>query len=214
MATAEHVATAVTVLYHEPDVNLKRQAEQWLHQLRNDPAAWDLCWGVLSRGPLGFSSETQFFAANTLNAKVLQDFASLTQQAIVELRARIFKGILDFSQGPRIVFRQLCVMLASYIIQTGPPTWEDGVVGSLQFFQREAVQRVGPAGAQQALVEFASIVPEELTRFSVTMAVQSERLTRELVGLGYRSRFVSASWLPRVKSQRHERACHVILLNW
>lgn len=148
----EQCLQALQALYNSPDAAHQKQADTWLVQFQQTPAAWQVCDSILSRPdtPVQF----RFFAAQTMRTKVQFDFYELPAESYSSLRDSLLNHIDRFrSPDCMPIHTQLAVCLADLAIQMDSH-WPD-VVPSL--FSRYSTNPEG----YPTFLEILRMLPEE-----------------------------------------------------
>jgi transportin-3 len=143
---------ALQALYISPDQALHKQADQWLTQFQQTPAAWQVCDQILSHAetPVQF----KFFAAQTMRTKVQFDFYELPAESYASLRDTLLNHVDKFRAPEcQAIHTQLALAVADLAIQMDS-AWQD-VIDSL--FQRFGQN----ADSFASLLEVLRLLPEE-----------------------------------------------------
>ena len=81
--SVEEVAAAVETLYHNPDPQEKKRAENWLENLQKSVYAWQVADQLLHRK---WSMETCYMAAQTMRTKIQNAFHELPPDSYHSLK--------------------------------------------------------------------------------------------------------------------------------
>jgi transportin-3 len=126
------VLEALQALYHNPDAQAKKQANDWLQEFQHSVDAWQTCHTLLvnPEAPL----EGRMFSAQTLRAKILYDLSQLPRDSLPSLRDSLLGALSPLVQpgapsGSRAVLTQLALALADLALQM--PEWTDVVQGMI-----------------------------------------------------------------------------------
>mmetsp|Transcript_74396 Transcript_74396/g.162718 ORF Transcript_74396/g.162718 Transcript_74396/m.162718 type:complete len:954 (+) Transcript_74396:85-2946(+) len=116
MATVDQTLQALNALYNASDHGTKKQADDWLIQFRQTPAAWQVCDTLLSRSDLPV--QIRFFAAQTMRTKVQFDFYELPTDSYDSLRSSLLNHISNFTSAEfQPIHTQLAIAIADLAIQ-------------------------------------------------------------------------------------------------
>mmetsp|Transcript_71293 Transcript_71293/g.127063 ORF Transcript_71293/g.127063 Transcript_71293/m.127063 type:complete len:954 (-) Transcript_71293:100-2961(-) len=167
----EQCLQALQALYGSPDPNHQKQADSWLVQFQQTPAAWQVCDGILSRPdtPMQF----RFFAAQTMRTKVQFDFYELPAESYASLRDSLLSHI-DRFRSPEFapIHTQLALATADLAIQMDS-SWPE-VVKSL--FSRYGTD----TEAYATLLELLRMLPEENMNMKLMTDTHKRDNTREI----------------------------------
>lgn len=148
----EQCLQALNFLYNAADPAAQKQADAWLVQFQQTPAAWQVADAILTRAdtPMQF----RFFAAQTMRTKVQFDFYELPPDSYGSLRDSLLNH-LDRFRAPdcQPIHTQLAIAVADLAIQMDT-AWPD-VVSS--FFERFGQNPESYA----TLLEVLRMLPEE-----------------------------------------------------
>ena len=61
--------------------------------------------------------------------------SELPQEQYEPLRLELFRAILRFSSGPRLVLTRLCVAMVMYMFHAVPDMWPNAIMSSIQTLQ-------------------------------------------------------------------------------
>jgi transportin-3 len=150
--TAEQCVQALQALYSSPDQAMQKQADAWLCQFQQSPAAWQVCDQILSHAdtPVQF----RFFAAQTMRTKVQFDFYELPSDSYANLRDTLLSHVDKF-RAPECqpIQTQLAMAVADLAIQLDQ-AWPDVVETVFQRFGQNAE-------SWTSLLEVLRMLPEE-----------------------------------------------------
>lgn len=150
LSIAEEVCRALEALYHNPDRNIKHEANKWLvsfQRVKWEP--WGVCDKILSMPQI--SSECHFFAANTLRLKLLQNFDELPKSDWLPFRDSLLAHAERHSMQTVRTMLSLCV--ACLTVQMAQE-WETAIVDLTNRFGREETALV--------LLDILTVLPEEI----------------------------------------------------
>ncbi|KAK8864138.1 hypothetical protein IAR55_001384 [Kwoniella newhampshirensis] len=149
------VLQALQTLYHNPDGDSKKRANDWLEEFQHSVEAWQTCHLLLTspEAPL----EGRLFSAQTLRAKILYDLAQLPREQLPPLRDSLIASLSPLCQpnapsGSKAVLVQLCLALSDLALQM--PEWTDVVAGMIERFGKDS-------STVTILLGFLKTLPEE-----------------------------------------------------
>ncbi|KAI9189513.1 hypothetical protein H9P43_000946 [Blastocladiella emersonii ATCC 22665] len=170
--TFEQVTLALHAMYSDQtSADARRQAQQFLLEVQQDPAAWSLGWMCLQQPN---HLELQYFGAQTVHIKVSRDFATLPEESYDAIREELFEGLFRACAPgtPPAVMRRLCFALVAFALHAAPAHWPDMVASTLERFQAQHAQLDPSSPLQPALLlgllEFLRVLPEEFTSATLT----------------------------------------------
>ncbi|KAK2556661.1 Importin-13 [Acropora cervicornis] len=126
---------ALLALYSGQNQNERDVAHKWLLTTQKSPQAWQLCWRLMQRDK---APEIQFFGASMLHFKISKNWNDLQEEHYSSLRSEIFRHILLFSSGPRIVLTRLCIALGAFALNTMPDHWNSAISEIIKILQNAA----------------------------------------------------------------------------
>ncbi|WVR06683.1 hypothetical protein IAU60_003715 [Kwoniella sp. DSM 27419] len=149
------VVQALQTLYHNPDSNAKKGANDWLQEFQHSVEAWQTCHTLLTApdAPL----EGRLFAAQTIRAKILYDLSQLPREQLAPLRDSLLSSLAPLCApsapaGSKAVLTQLCLALSDLALQM--PEWEGAVSSMIERFGKDP-------GTVVILLGFLKALPEE-----------------------------------------------------
>lgn len=180
---------ALEALHTNPDSAIKMQANKWLIQFQVNQEAWMVANTLLNSPDL--PQFAYHFAASTFRTKLLYYFHQLDQPSWLGFRDSLFQHISRFNagNGMQVVARQLCMCMASLVLQISHGT--EGVTPpaeEAQFYWKEPLQQLANSLGTQAenapaLLSILTFVPEECcSRKVVVKSEQKRRAMREISG--------------------------------
>ncbi|CAN6449471.1 unnamed protein product [Victoria cruziana] len=172
MAAAEVQKTlveALTALYHNPDSNVRHQANHWLQEFQHSIISWEVSDSLLHDA--NSNLETLVFCSQTLKTKIQRDFEELPAAAFCPLRDSLYALLKHLSNGPSKVRTQICIALASLAVHVPMENWGGG--GILNWLKQE--MNSSP-DYMPSFLELLAILPQEA--FSYKVAARPERRRR------------------------------------
>ncbi|BEJ17243.1 hypothetical protein CspHIS471_0606440 [Cutaneotrichosporon sp. HIS471] len=149
------VLQALQALYHDPDAQAKKRANDWLQEFQHNVEAWQTCHTLLvnPEAPL----EGRMFSAQTLRAKILYDLSQLPRDSLPSLRDSLLGALNPLVQpgapsGSRAVLTQLALALADLALQM--PEWTDVVQDMINLYGNDP-------NTVMVLLRFLSSLAEE-----------------------------------------------------
>ncbi|XP_065904162.1 importin-13-like [Dysidea avara] len=159
-------------LYNDPDPANKDRAQKWLIEVQNSAEAWQLCWLLLQHQ----KQEVEFFGASILNHKIVRAWREVSQEQYEQLKLELFKAILTYAQGPKIVRSKLCVTMADLVLYTIPDHWPNAVASMVETMRKASLQ-IGDQW-QNVLVELLTVLPEEFDTISTSVISSKKGILR------------------------------------
>ncbi|KAI5452636.1 Nuclear import receptor [Naganishia albida] len=146
---------AIHALFHDPDAQAKKRANEWLSEFQHTSEAWQTCHTLLTAQDA--PQEAKMVAAQTLRSKVVYDISQLPRESLLPLRDSLLQSLTQYTNpsaptGSRAVTTQLCLALADLAYQL--PEWKDVIAGMVDTFG----QRVESV---EMLLEFLKVLVEE-----------------------------------------------------
>jgi transportin-3 len=117
---------AVQALYHHPDHEIRKFANDWLEDFQYTVDAWQVSDSVLH--DQNSTIEALYFCAQTLRTKVQRDFEELPPNAPLSLRDSLMTLLVKFREGPGTVRTQLCLAMVALAVQLPSDQWGTGGV--------------------------------------------------------------------------------------
>ncbi|KAJ8752437.1 hypothetical protein K2173_004073 [Erythroxylum novogranatense] len=154
------VAQAVGVLNHDAQSSNRVAANQWLVQFQQTDAAWEVATSLLtSDHPHSFlpDFEVEFFAAQILRRKIQNEGRYLQLQVKDALLNALLVAAKRFSTGPPQLLTQICLALASLVLQTV----EHGKPIEQLFYSIQTLQKQNDSNV--AILEMLTVLPEEVS---------------------------------------------------
>ncbi|KAI0687777.1 ARM repeat-containing protein [Cytidiella melzeri] len=168
--TVDAVLSALEVFGRAPDKASLERANAWLQEFQHSPEAWSTCNVLL------LSPETpvaaKLFAAQTFRTKVTYDLHQVDSANLLALRDTLVTALERYHSGPRTIMVQLCLAISCLALQV--PAWENPVQDLVDSFGR--IPATVPA-----LLQFLTILPEELTSNTKIPVTDEEYREREAV---------------------------------
>ncbi|KAF9337866.1 hypothetical protein BGZ91_009202 [Linnemannia elongata] len=166
--------------YSSQDAAYQKSAQEYLHNLQKEGFAWELAPHLLSSQ----SENSQFFGAHTYQVKISRDWKTIPEDRLEWMREELIRWIVRFSNGPAFIRTKLCLALSAYAMKAVPTHWSNFIPGIYQDLRSRVNQTVdGVFMTQQAmelaLLEFLTIVPEELGRVEIE-PMRKVRLSTEV----------------------------------
>ncbi|KAF8948597.1 hypothetical protein BGZ47_003861 [Haplosporangium gracile] len=178
--TLAQVEELIQQFYSSQDAAYQKSAQEYLHNLQKEGFAWDLAPHLLSSQ----NENSQFFGAHTYQVKISRDWKTIPEDRLEWMREELIRWIVRFSNGPAFIRTKLCLALSAYAMKAVPTYWPNFIPGIYQDLRSRVNQTVdGVFMTQQAvelaLLEFLTIVPEELGRVEIE-PVRKVRLSSEV----------------------------------
>uniref|UniRef100_A0A0L8GUJ0 Importin N-terminal domain-containing protein n=1 Tax=Octopus bimaculoides TaxID=37653 RepID=A0A0L8GUJ0_OCTBM len=129
--TSSNVIQAVSQFYFSSDQ--KPQVHTWLTKARVAPEAWVFVWQLLDPNQ---SPEVQFFAASCLHQKISKFWHEVPQNDYETLKTKLLEKIIEYANGPRLIFTRLCLAFSSLVLQTIPSMWPKPVSNLRETFSQ------------------------------------------------------------------------------
>ncbi|RUS20345.1 armadillo-type protein [Endogone sp. FLAS-F59071] len=149
----------VDQLYATADPTFAKRAQEYLHNLQKQPIAWDLAPQLLASS----SVNCHFFGAHTFQVKISRDWDTIPEDRIPWLRQELLTWLVRLCDGPAFVTTKLCLALTAYALHAVPMHWSNFITDFCQVLQSGAqAQGKNPRNVQIALLEFLTVVPEEV----------------------------------------------------
>ncbi|KAF9430455.1 hypothetical protein BGZ94_006803 [Podila epigama] len=157
--------------YSSHDPVFQKSAQEYLHNLQKENFAWELASHLLASS----SENSQFFGAHT---------HSIPEDRVEWMKNELIRWIVRYSQGPAFIRTKLCLALSVYAMRAVPTYWTEFIASTCQELRSRVNQPVdGVYMSQQAmevtLLEFLTIVPEELGRMEIE-PVRKAKLSNEV----------------------------------
>lgn len=149
---------ALLALYSGQNQNERDVAHKWLLTTQKSPQAWQLCWRLMQRDK---APEIQFFGASMLHFKISKNWNDLQEEHYSSLRSEIFRHILLFSSGPRIVLTRLCIALGAFALNTMPDHWNSAISEIIKILQNAAANSSQGEVWPISMLEILTVLPEE-----------------------------------------------------
>ncbi|KAF9928681.1 hypothetical protein FBU30_002202, partial [Linnemannia zychae] len=158
----------------------QKSAQEYLHNLQKEGFAWELAPHLLSSQ----SENSQFFGAHTYQVKISRDWKTIPEDRIEWMRDELIRWIVRFSNGPAFIRTKLCLALAAYVMKAVPTYWSNFIPGIYHELRSRVNQTIdgifmSQQAMEMALLEFLTILPEELGRVEIE-PVRKVRLTSEV----------------------------------
>ncbi|OAQ30587.1 ARM repeat-containing protein [Linnemannia elongata AG-77] len=178
--TLAQVEELIQQFYSSQDAAYQKSAQEYLHNLQKEGFAWELAPHLLSSQ----SENSQFFGAHTYQVKISRDWKTIPEDRLEWMREELIRWIVRFSNGPAFIRTKLCLALSAYAMKAVPTHWSNFIPGIYQDLRSRVNQTVdGVFMTQQAmelaLLEFLTIVPEELGRVEIE-PMRKVRLSTEV----------------------------------
>mmetsp|Transcript_55633 Transcript_55633/g.156624 ORF Transcript_55633/g.156624 Transcript_55633/m.156624 type:complete len:979 (+) Transcript_55633:47-2983(+) len=166
----EQAVQALQALYSSPDPTLKKQADDWLIQFQQTPAAWQVSDQILSSAEI--PTDFRFFAAQTLRTKVQFDFYELPADSYGSLRDSLLQHI-DRFRAPEYqpIHTMLAIVLADLAIQMDA-AWPNAVATLFETFGQNPE-------TYATLLEVLRMLPEENMNHKLMTDTSKRATTRE-----------------------------------
>ena len=147
---------AIHELYHNPDKQVKKQAEQWFYEFQRSSAAWAGILSVLQ--DQGCPTEARHLCSLGLRNKCLQDLEELPSEDRAGLRESIVALLLaaDPLSGP--IRTQLCLAFSGIAAHVPGPDWNG--VGLVPWIEQRLAGDASPIWRTR-MVELLCILAEE-----------------------------------------------------
>ncbi|KAI9145245.1 armadillo-type protein [Paraphysoderma sedebokerense] len=176
----QQIEEAIAIFYNPvvsaDTAELHKQAQSWLQEAQRSPAGWDIAWALIRNGK---DTNSQFFGAHTLQVKIARDWGTIFDDSLDALRNSILAAIIEFAplHRPSIVLRKLCLALTSFAIHAVPDgKWSKFIPSIFETMQYQAQSPSGPLGAERALLEFLTVIPEEVNSVDLVGAKKTKLL--------------------------------------
>ncbi|KAI0222697.1 Importin-13 [Lamellibrachia satsuma] len=127
---AEHIEKAVHQFYQ--DASYQAEINRWLTAAQVSPQAWQFCWPLMAKEK---NAEVQFFGASCLHVKIARYWHEVPADHVMVLREQLLTQVASFAEGPKTVLTQLCVALASLVLNTVNEIWPDAIADIIMTFQ-------------------------------------------------------------------------------
>ncbi|GIX84233.1 importin-13 [Caerostris extrusa] len=154
--TVENVELILHCLYN--DAGSQAQANTYLMNAQISPEAWTFAWQLLDPYK---PSETQFFGACTLHAKVSKQWSELPADHYGPLRDSLLKVLFTYITGPKVILTRLCIAMSSYVIQTIDTFWPSAISDLISALQPQNIPNASPQQVANVLLQLLTILPEE-----------------------------------------------------
>ncbi|ORX37045.1 armadillo-type protein [Kockovaella imperatae] len=117
------VLQALQTLYHDPQGDAKKRANEWLEEFQHSVEAWQTCHSLLTESSTPL--EGRLFSAQTIRSKILYDLSQLPVEQQLPLRDSLLSSLVTTASQPgsRAVIRQLCLALSDLALQSSQ--WAD-----------------------------------------------------------------------------------------
>ncbi|KAJ9101702.1 hypothetical protein QFC21_003040 [Naganishia friedmannii] len=167
---------AIQALFHDPDQQAKRRANEWLSEFQHTNEAWQTCHTLLTapKAP----QEARMVAAQTIRSKVVYDLSQLPKESLLPLRDSLLQSLTHFTStsaptGSRAITTQLCLALADLAYQL--PDWTNVAAGMVDMFGNR-VESV------EMLLEFLKVLVEEAANPRIPLSsAEAAYMSRELL---------------------------------
>eukprot|EP01018_Ginkgo_biloba_P002740 Gb_11037 [translate_table: standard] len=157
---------ALKALYHHPEQQVRKQANEWLQEFQRTVEAWQVSDNLLHDA--NSNLETLIFCSQTLKTKVQRDFEELPPTAFVPLRDSLKNLLKKLCKGPSKVRTQVSVAMAALAVHVSAQDWGGG--GVLNWLRDEL-------GSQPeyipSFLELLMVLPQEA--YSYKIAARPER---------------------------------------
>ncbi|KAK3845916.1 MAG: armadillo-type protein [Linnemannia gamsii] len=178
--TLAQVEELIQQFYSSQDAAYQKSAQEYLHNLQKEGFAWELAPHLLSSQ----SENSQFFGAHTYQVKISRDWKTIPEDRLEWMREELIRWIVRFSNGPAFIRTKLCLALSAYAMKAVPTNWSNFIPGIYQDLRSRVNQTVDgvfmtPQAMEMALLEFFTIVPEELGRVEIE-PVRKAQLANEV----------------------------------
>ncbi|KAF9106342.1 hypothetical protein BGX29_009759 [Mortierella sp. GBA35] len=182
--TLPQVEELIQQFYTSQDAAYQKTAQEYLHNLQKEGFAWELAPHLLSSQ----NENSQFFGAHTYQVKISRDWKTIPEDRLEWMREELIRWIVRFSNGPAFIRTKLCLALSAYAMRAVPSHWSNFIPGIYQDLRSRVNQTVdGVFMSQQAmemaLLEFLTIVPEELGRVEIEPTKKVQLLNEVTNGL-------------------------------
>jgi len=137
------------------DRQQRREADEWLQEFQRSQMAWQVADALLMA--INEPPENQYFAAQTLHAKLQYDFHELPVEAISSLRDSLLNHLKRVSAGnpSKALVIRLCLALSALAVQMN---WRDCIAQLCTVFPPGELTTSGTV-----LLELLVVLPEEAT---------------------------------------------------
>ncbi|KAG0297014.1 hypothetical protein BGZ96_007898 [Linnemannia gamsii] len=179
--TLAQVEELIQQFYSSQDAAYQKSAQEYLHNLQKEGFAWELAPHLLSSQ----SENSQFFGAHTYQVKISRDWKTIPEERLEWMREELIRWIVRFSSGPAFIRTKLCLALSAYAMKAVPTHWPNFIPGIYQDLRSRVNQTVDGVfltqqAMEMALLEFLTIVPEELGRVEIE-PMRKARLSSEVM---------------------------------
>lgn len=157
MSTLDQVVAALGALYAASDRSSRSEANAFLERFQKSPEAWQVSHALLDDDTS--TPEAKLFAAQTLRTKLQLDYHQLPSEAAAPLRDAVVHLVKRHAAGAggKAIRTALCVALATLAMNMAD--W----ASPLEDVVRVLVGDGGDAASWDALLQFISVLPEEVT---------------------------------------------------
>ena len=166
-----------------------KEATTWLEHFQSTTEAWQVADQLLQQPADGSSqviTPVHIFAAQTMRAKIVYDWAELPAEAHASLRQSLLDSILRFGQGPQPVLTQLC--LAVGVLALHMEDWHATVVNDLITALTQPADQA--ANKLPCLLELLQVLPEEAENYKVGVLPRRRSNFRQMLDNSSPSVFV------------------------
>ncbi|KAJ9074825.1 Nuclear import receptor [Entomophthora muscae] len=148
----DQVLSALAALYNpQPNQAQLIEATNFLEQFQKKVEAWSIADQLL-RDP-NQNTSVKFFMAQTLRQKIKHQLNDLDTGARFSLRDSLLSEIVCFKEGPKPILTQLCLGLASLVIQL--VEWQNAVPQLIQEWSQDGAMCF-------VLLQLLTVLPQEV----------------------------------------------------
>ncbi|CEP13227.1 hypothetical protein [Parasitella parasitica] len=159
------VERLIEELYSSNDALLTKHIQEQLQALQKQPYAWEIASQLLASQ----SKQCQFFGAHTFQVKITQHWKTLPEDKVQWLKNELLRWIVRLCGGPAFVTTKLCTALIAFAFHTTSDQWPRFISATVEALQQEShVYGVPVDMANSAILEFLTLVPEEMSNTNVT----------------------------------------------
>eukprot|EP00903_Cladosiphon_okamuranus_P011653 g10961.t1 len=143
-----------------------KEADRWLQEFQRSQEAWSVSDFMLSMDSAELN--VTFFAAQTIQAKIQNNFRELPQESIPSLRDSLVGHLQRWGgAGKSAVITRLCLALAGLALQLNWPDVLKDLTGQLMRGAGGSVEQQKQAA--RVLLEFMKVLPEEAVNHRIVV---------------------------------------------
>eukprot|EP00842_Homolaphlyctis_polyrhiza_P004115 jgi/Hompol1/4704/HPOL_003826-RA len=188
---ADDLRRAVELAYSSPDPNVKRQATEYIEQLKNSPRGWELCLTALA-DPQPTRPEFLFFYMQVIDSMLLGRYNSLAPNERIFVQQTIWSLFQPFAldgSKPPFLLNRLCVTIVQLFKLQYPnewPTFFDQLFEALSMSNAQramivAFLRICKTIDEEVVCQYVSRTAEDVARNTIIKDYMRESAVARLV---------------------------------